>query len=573
MKLKIYLFLLLHTLTSLFGLFFYSQVAAVSINAFVLHPIIVCALYVSLLYFSPQRFLVLAVTISTIFFLLLYIGNVIAAHFWNDFISWSFLSNNYSVFINELIKFPIYIYAFLLGLVFLIYRIYSKWLSSLLNFRQNLGILSVIPILVMTFYLITYGMLPDMSEIWQTEPLFEFMTARYKVSTRSQDFTFPELTEAQAEKLANHNRPNIILIHGDALRADRLGTYGNPRETTPFIDSLVASKEGVKIPYSMSNCSESICGISSVTTSSFSYLNHVPNIFEILKNEGYIINFIGTGDLYHAGLDNYLDPVTDNFLRADLNDKYYKHDDRFVLDTLAAYPLSSTRPNLFYLRMMSTHSLGTHLEKYKRYLPVSKSLLSMILGGSAQEAHFNDHDNFTVQFDAYVKNIFSVLREKHYLDNAIVVIFADHADAIGERGHYGHYHSIYQEEIHIPIIFWASENNNMEVKTNLFATLMDIPATLLYELDLPIPENFLGLPLQIKRSEKTAHLSNKKKTIGELYQKGPQIFKLMVSKDTFENLHLFELTSDPGELSDLHASHQQLTKKMINSSQLITLWP
>ncbi len=569
MKLKIYLFILVHTLIPLFGILFYSQVAAVSINALVLHPIIVCSLYVGLLYISPRRFLVFAVTFSTIFLLLLYLGNIIAAHFWNDLISWSFLSNNYSVIINELKKFPIYIFGILLGLVFLIYKIYSKWLSSLSNFRQHLGTFSVIPLLVMTFYLITYEILQDMSEIWQTEPLFEFVTARHRVSTRSQKITIPQLTEAQAEKLTTHNRPNIILIHGDALRADRLGTYGNPRKTTPFIDSLVAGKGGVKIPYSMSNCSESICGISSVTASSFSYFNHVPNIFKILRNEGYIINFIGTGDLYYAGLDRYLDPVTDNFLRADLNDEYYKHDDRFVLDTLATYPAASTRPNIFYLRMMSTHSLGTHLEKYQRYLPVSKSLLSMLLGGSAQEAHFNDHDNWAVQFDAYLKNIFSILREKNYLDNAIVVIFADHGDAIGERGYYGHYNSIYQEEIHVPIIFWASENINMEVQTNLFATLMDIPSTLLNQLNLPIPENFLGLPLQIKQSKKTAYLYNKKKTIGVLYQKGTQIYKLMASTDTFENPYLFEITSDPDEHSDLNTSHKQMTKKLINSSKLI----
>lgn len=32
--------------------------------------------------------------------------------------------------------------------------------------------------------------------------------------------------------------PNIIVIVGDTLRADRLGSYGNPRGLTPFIDSI-----------------------------------------------------------------------------------------------------------------------------------------------------------------------------------------------------------------------------------------------------------------------------------------------------------------------------------------------
>jgi hypothetical protein len=38
-------------------------------------------------------------------------------------------------------------------------------------------------------------------------------------------------------------RPSILLISLDTLRADHLGTYGYPRATSPFIDSL--SKKGL----------------------------------------------------------------------------------------------------------------------------------------------------------------------------------------------------------------------------------------------------------------------------------------------------------------------------------------
>ena len=35
-------------------------------------------------------------------------------------------------------------------------------------------------------------------------------------------------------------RPNIVLIIIDTLRADKLGSYGYPRETSPEIDALAS---------------------------------------------------------------------------------------------------------------------------------------------------------------------------------------------------------------------------------------------------------------------------------------------------------------------------------------------
>ncbi|MEO1367220.1 MAG: sulfatase-like hydrolase/transferase, partial [Acidobacteriota bacterium] len=36
------------------------------------------------------------------------------------------------------------------------------------------------------------------------------------------------------------DRPHVLLISLDTLRADRLGSYGHTRDTSPFLDSLAA---------------------------------------------------------------------------------------------------------------------------------------------------------------------------------------------------------------------------------------------------------------------------------------------------------------------------------------------
>jgi arylsulfatase A-like enzyme len=343
--------------------------------------------------------------------------------------------------------------------------------------------------------------------------------------------------------------PNIILIHADALRADRLGIYGNNRDTSPFIDGLI-SKSGFKFDHGFSNCSESLCGFSSVLTSSFSYAKAEVSMLDLLGNKGYIINVIGAGDLGHGGLDGFFRPRADNFLRADLAEGYYQHDDQYIIDALDSYPDYRKIPNFFYLRMMSSHGLGSHREEFKKYKPTSKSLLSVFNFGSDDQMRINDHDNFAVQLDAYVNQIFTTLGDKGYLDNAVVVIFGDHGDAIGEHGTYGHYNSLYQEEIHVPILFWSSPNIDLGLKSDQFASLMDIPVTILRHLGMEVPATFSGYPLQESYGEKIAYLNDRRGSRGLIYQKGSSLLKLIES-DSAERM-LFDLIEDPDERMNLY---------------------
>lgn len=564
MKLKIHLIILSHTLVAFLAMLCYSQVMPLSLNVIIIHPLLVCAIYTTLLYCSPHKALPALASGSSILLLLLYSANMIAAHYWNGVISWSFLQTNADVVIAELQKLPIYLMPVPLLMVLLLLRLYKICLPSTPINRQSLSLLGLIPIIVAIFSFSTWKISPDMSMIWQGEPLFEFIKANPRLST-PQTVILPTLSAAQSKKMNEQDRPNIILIHGDALRADRLGSYGNQRDTSPFIDSLIEDEGGIKLPYSMSNCSESICGFSSVTTSNFSFSGDKPNLFEILIDYGYVSNFIGTGDLYHGGLNQYIEPRTHNFLRADLQESYYNHNDRFVLDTLADYPKYTQRPNLFYLRLMSPHPIGMHFKEYEVYQPSSDSLLSMLWGNSNTKTLINDHDNNALQFDAFVKVMFAQLSEKNYLDNAIVVIFGDHGDAIGEHGSYGHYNNLFQEEIHVPIVFWASDNIDMNINTSFFATLMDIPATILHHLKIPVPKTFMGIPLQKELSEKMAYLDNQKKTAGVLYQSPERLFKLFLTKNNLDNAYLFDLISDPDELINLTTQETKITEKLTNA--------
>ncbi len=537
----------IHALIALVMMMIYSRLIALSLNALLLHPLVILSIYVVLFIASPRKYLVLIISMTSFLILLLYLSNFVAAQYWHDSISASFLISNKEVILNELARFPVYL-ALLPGVVFiLLYKTYKKILPQDKNLKKGLGLLPAVPVVVMTFYVVCVHISLEVSSIWQGEPVYEFLQPDPESSETLQTIIVPE--PASGSSSGQARKPNIILIHADALRADRLGLYGNPRETTPFIDRLVAD-EKPDYPFSMSNCNESICGFSSVLASDFSLAAPSVNLLEILRKAGYFLNFIGAGDLDHAGLGRFFEPRLDNFLRADRHDAYYRHDDRFILHTLKKFPKAPDVSSFFYLRMMSSHGLGSHLQEYQIFQPVSGSLFEVFSGGASKEMRINDHDNFALQLDAYVKEIFEVLRNKGYLDNSIVVLFGDHGDAIGEHGSYGHYRTLYQAEIHVPIIFWTSNNIDLELEKNQIATLVDIPATILHHLNLPVPESFRGKALQKRPRRKIAFLDSPRGARGLLYGSPDGIFKLILdgAKDKDQ---LFDLAKDPGEQNNL----------------------
>ena len=567
MKRRIHFFILAHALLAFAAMLITSMRMPLSLNVLVIHPLLVCAAYTLAFYIMPRALQAVAFTTLSVILCLLYVTNLVAIQYWNEFISWSFLVINQEVIVEELSRFPVYllpVFALLVCLVFIAYR---YLLPSIAPKPRDFGLLLATPLLGVGFAYSSWVISEDLDIIWQGEPFYEFINTRAAGGQIQQEIIVSPANVVTQD--SGSLMPNIILIHGDALRADRLGTYGNQRKTSPFIDGIVDSG-AMKIPFSFSNCNESICGFSSVLTSTFSLKEAPTGLLEIMSRRGYVNNFIGAGSLYHAGLDRYLRPRVENFLRADLDDNYYMHDDRYVLDILDNFPAYTGLPNLFYLRLMSSHGLGNHPQKYQKYKPTRDSLLFMLGGESHRRASINDHDNRAHQFDDYVRIIFSSLEEKGYLDNAIVVIFGDHGDAMGERGSYGHYQTLYQEEIHVPIIFWSSSNLELEIDTDYFATLMDIPPTLLHHLDLPLPDSFLGHPLQQPGTRKFGYLDSRKDTVGLIYQDANHLLKLIIDRDGASRAQLYDLRNDPGERENLYESRPELARMMTDERMSTT---
>src|SRR5262249_40171750 len=91
--------------------------------------------------------------------------------------------------------------------------------------------------------------------------------------------------------------PNVLLIVVDTLRADRLGSYGNPRGLTPFLDELAA--KGLRFENAYAASSWTRPSVASLLTSRYpsqhgavTILDKIPDeeltLGEALQQRGYL---------------------------------------------------------------------------------------------------------------------------------------------------------------------------------------------------------------------------------------------------------------------------------------------
>jgi len=313
----------------------------------------------------------------------------------------------------------------------------------------------------------------------ETQYLGMFHFANYKE---------PDAVRANYPKQVQFNKKNVILIIVDALRADELSLYGYSRKTSPFLQQLYDEKKLQKIEYAFSTSSASFPGILSILRGKPAYnlAYHNYSLSEVLKDQGYQVNYILSGD--HANwydMQYFYGKDIDLFFDGRYSEKYVC-DDNLLFEGLNKVEPFKDKPAFFYLHLMSVHYAGTKHPEFVRWTPASVECEPV--------PYRNNYDNGVLAADHTLEKIFKELKVKGYLDNSIVVITADHGESLGERGTYGHIKNVYNEEIHIPILFY-DKDTSVHYNKRDFAEQSDIAPTIIDRLGLPIPSTWEGTSL------------------------------------------------------------------------------
>ncbi len=314
-------------------------------------------------------------------------------------------------------------------------------------------------------------------------------------------------------------RPTLVLISIDCLRADHVGVYGYEKPTTPSIDELAkeatvfrraASASSWTLPSHMSMFTGLPPLLHGVSESQDRYwagsakrlAPSVPYLAEILAREGYqtagavssvamsqVYGFergFGVYRLHPANAAEVVDSALDLARRARGREQFL-----FVHFIDAHWP---------YLPMVEFRAYAR--EFLDRFPPRPKDIseLTRRLSGKAERARPEDaaearslYDAALAYVDRELGRFFRELRTMDLYDDSLILVTSDHGESFHDRGTWGHGRNLYQELTHVPLIVkWPGSKLMGEVQT--LVSHVDFFPTLLEEAGLsPPPNHGVGL--------------------------------------------------------------------------------
>jgi arylsulfatase A-like enzyme len=103
----------------------------------------------------------------------------------------------------------------------------------------------------------------------------------------------------------------------------------------------------------------------------------------------------------------------------------------------------------------------------------------------------SQYDGGIAYLDASLGDLFRQLRELGLYDNTMLVVTSDHGQSFGEKTLVGHGTSVYQEQVHVPLIIKYPRLREAKVVDDLVSHI-DILPTVLDALGYPVPKTLPG---------------------------------------------------------------------------------
>ena len=290
--------------------------------------------------------------------------------------------------------------------------------------------------------------------------------------------------------------PNVVFLSVDTLRADHLGCYGYPLDTSPNIDALV--REGLRFDDCLSEVpitSPSFCSMitsryprtTGTTRNGLPMPAHVPTVAEGFRGAGYATfcvqsNWTLKADL--CGLDRGFDTYEDGFHKKRWgflkSERYADEVTDIAIELLEARDPS--RPFFCWIHYSDPHA---PYRFHKAFHPAQKKLRKMDEVAQVR-ARYDSEIAFT---DHHLGRLLDALPR----ENTFVLFVADHGESLHEHDYLGHGRRIYQTGVHIPLAI-----RGPGITAGVEATPargIDVGPTLLGLAGLGRPPGMLGMDL------------------------------------------------------------------------------
>jgi arylsulfatase A-like enzyme len=392
-------------------------------------------------------------------------------------------------------------------------------------------------------------------------------------------------------------RPNVVLIAIDDARADRLGVYGHSRPTTPAIDAFAA--RATVFERARSQASWSLPSYASLFTSLYPSMIGMKSASDVMPEKAPTLARL----LRDAGYD------TAAFTGGGFAGREWGMDGGFGLSWEGADPATQverlenwlgrrpSRPFFVYLHTFEAHDYlfgrPDQIEEAARLAGRPLSLPADVFGslvlnsgerlGPTQMAEISLlYDGALRVADRQFGRFLKALRDAGALENAVVILLADHGEAFNEHAMVHHGFGLFEELVHVPLVvrtYPPPETPGGPRRVAEPVELVDLLPTVLELVGSPVPGHVQGRSLaryvegragtSLVRPDGGvftegaptfyAHAAGRMKYIyTDLSSVTPEqaigLKEMLQSQVTLTSLYgeqLFDLERDPGELTNL----------------------
>ena len=399
----------------------------------------------------------------------------------------------------ELFSFKLLLYLILLGVLpaFFIYKVHINYGSLKTELISKLKVI-VITLLIAVSLVVTsskfYTSFLREHKIlrYYINPICYLYAARKYIGNAFSSGEIIVTTIGADAKIpaTDTDRELIILVVGEAVRADRLSLNGYPRETTPLLQ-----KENIVNFSNMHSCGTSTAVSVPCMFSVFSRDNYSDkkgesneNLLDVLSHAGVNVlwrdnNSDSKGTALRVSYEDFkspgLNPICDVECR-----------DEGMLVGLQDYIDRIKNGDI----LIVLHQMGNHGPAYYRRYPRAFEKFTPVcktnqLEECTVEEIGNAYDNAVLYTDYFLSKVINLLKQNTHNFETAMVYLSDHGESLGEKGLYLHglpHFMAPESQTHIAALMWFGDSfkidqNALKEKTtiafsqdNLFHTILGL---------------------------------------------------------------------------------------------------
>ena len=399
----------------------------------------------------------------------------------------------------DLVNFKLFLYFMLLGVLpsIFIYKINITYGSIKTELTSKLKI-----ILISLFIIISTGL--SLSKFYtsflrENKPLRYYTNPTYYIYSIGKYINIPFGSDQVSIKQigtdaeipsTDIDRELIVLVVGEAARADHFSLNGYPRETNP----LLKKEDIINFP-NMCSCGTSTalsvpCMFSIFDRKHYSdkKAKSTENLLDVLSHAGINIlwrdnNSDSKAVALRVPYEDYQNPQINPICDIECRDEG-------MLEGLQEYIDKQKNGDI----LIVLHQMGNHGPAYYKRYPVNFEKFTPVcqtnqIEKCTKDEIINAYDNAILYTDYFLSKVINLLKQNSNRFETAMVYLSDHGESLGESGLYLHglpYFMAPDTQKHIAAIMWFGDNFKIDKKSlnaisskkfsqdNLFHTILGL---------------------------------------------------------------------------------------------------